>query len=57
MTTRDKKKYERPVLRRFALKPEEAVLGFCKAPSQSGSNTPNSTGCMLNGMPCRAFGS
>jgi hypothetical protein len=55
---REKKKYERPVVRRFALKAEEAVLGFCKTASISGSNNqPGNTGCNNNGVPCRAFGS
>ena len=31
-----KKPYEKPEVRRFPLRPEEAVLGFCKSSSSSG---------------------
>ncbi len=33
--------YEKPVLRRFPLRAEEAVLGFCKNPSAGGVNIGN----------------
>ena len=49
----DKKKYEKPTVVRFPLRPEEAVLGFCKT---SGSAGPSGGGCM-NVNPCNAFGS
>jgi len=38
----DKKKYEKPVVTRFPLRPEEAVLGFCKSNASSG---PSGGGC------------
>ncbi|MGH9420352.1 MAG: hypothetical protein ACRD3J_10285 [Thermoanaerobaculia bacterium] len=37
-----KKKYEKPEAKRFTLRPEEAVLGFCKTNAASG---PVSIGC------------
>lgn len=41
-TSNTKKPYEKPEARRFPLRPEEAVLGFCKTNAASG---PNSNGC------------
>lgn len=38
----EKKKYEKPVVTRFPLRPEEAVLGFCKSNASSG---PSGGGC------------
>lgn len=37
-SSEDKKKqqYEKPVVKRFPLRPEEAVLGFCKTSSGGG---------------------
>jgi hypothetical protein len=35
----EKKRYERPEVKRFPLRPEEAVLGFCKSNS-SGASSP-----------------
>ena len=37
-----KKAYEKPVVRRFPLRPDEAVLGFCKS---NGSAGPAAFGC------------
>jgi hypothetical protein len=34
-----KKRYEKPEVKRFPLRPEEAVLGFCKSNS-SGNSSP-----------------
>lgn len=48
-----KKPYTKPVVSRFALRTEEAVLGFCKS---SGSSGPSGGGCM-NVNPCRLPGS
>jgi hypothetical protein len=39
---REKKHYERPKVTRFPLRPEEAVLGFCKSTAASG---PSGGGC------------
>lgn len=49
----EKKPYSKPVVARFALRTEEAVLGFCKS---SGSSGPSGGGCM-NVNPCRLPGS
>jgi hypothetical protein len=38
-----KKPYEKPVLSEVALRPEEAVLGNCKAPGISGPAMPDCT--------------
>lgn len=38
----EKKRYEKPVVTRFPLRPEEAVLGFCKSNASSG---PSGGGC------------
>ncbi|HEY0160548.1 MAG TPA: hypothetical protein VGF28_24895 [Thermoanaerobaculia bacterium] len=37
-----KKAYEKPVVIRFPLRPEEAVLGFCKSNASAG---PSGGGC------------
>lgn len=37
-----KKTYEKPVVRRFPLRPDEAVLGFCKTNASTG---PAAFGC------------
>lgn len=41
-TSNAKKPYEKPEAKRFPLRPEEAVLGFCKTNAASG---PNNSGC------------
>lgn len=33
---KEKKPYQKPVLLRFPLRPEEAVLGFCKSSASAG---------------------
>jgi hypothetical protein len=48
-----KKIYEKPVVSRFTMRVEEAVLGFCKS---SGSSGPSGGNCM-NVNPCRLPGS
>jgi hypothetical protein len=51
-----RKAYAAPLLEKFALRPEEAVLGGCKGPTQAGSRNPNR--CRDNGgNPCSAQGS
>jgi len=37
-----RKQYEKPEAKRFPLRPEEAVLGFCKTNAASG---PSASGC------------
>jgi hypothetical protein len=38
-----KKQYQKPLATRFPLRPDEAVLGFCKSSSASGPTSGN--GC------------
>jgi hypothetical protein len=49
----DKKPYEKPKLTRFPLRPEEAVLGFCKSTSAAG---PAGGTCRVV-VSCRTTGS
>ena len=37
-----KKRYDKPAVTRFPLRPEEAVLGFCKTSAGGGPSQPNS---------------
>jgi len=48
-----KKSYEKPSVVRYTLKPEEAVLGFCK--NSSGSGASGGTCVTIN--PCMSLGS
>ena len=48
-----RKPYEKPEVRRFPLRPEEAVLGFCKSSSMAG---PGQSTCDLVGF-CQTAGS
>ena len=48
-----KKKYEKPRVTQYPLRPEEAVLGFCKT---SGGTGPGPSNCMDVG-PCQSLGS
>jgi hypothetical protein len=48
-----KKPYDKPKVARFPLRPEEAVLGFCKT---SGSSGPSGGNCASLGV-CRISGS
>ncbi len=48
-----RKPYEKPQIKRFPLRPEEAVLGNCKT---SGGSGPSSIGC-FSGGPCKTRGS
>lgn len=41
-----KKKYEKPAVKRFSLRPEEAVLGFCKSSASAG---PSGGNCRIVG--------
>jgi hypothetical protein len=49
----EKKPYEKPRVTRFPLRPEEAVLGFCKS---TGNNGPSGGNCASLGQ-CRIPGS
>jgi len=48
-----KKAYLKPTVTRFPLRPEEAVLGFCKSSSSAG---PSGGSCQVVGF-CRTAGS
>ena len=51
-----RKPYVAPAVEKFALRPEEAVLGGCKGPTQAGSRNPNR--CRnVGGNPCSTQGS
>jgi len=45
--------YEKPAIRQVPLRPEEAVLGFCR--SSSGGVGPGSFSCL--NLNCRSIGS
>ena len=49
-----KKPYARPEIKRFALRPDEAVLGFCKSATQTGTGGANACN---SPAPCRVQGS
>ena len=51
---RSKKTYTKPELKQIPLRPEEAVLGFCKV---EGSYGPTLTNCILIGLGCQTIGS
>ena len=56
MSTKDnsmKKQYKKPEIKRVELRPEEAVLGFCKITSQFGPGNP---GCQTP-TACSGVGS
>lgn len=48
-----RKPYQKPEVSRFPLRPEEAVLGFCKSTSSAG---PSGGGCRVIGF-CQTAGS
>ena len=48
-----KQTYEKPIVKRFGLRPEEAVLGFCKSPATSGPSTDG----FCNPVSCQTSGS
>jgi len=50
-----KKPYKKPEARQFPLRPEEAVLGFCKALA-TGSGPGHPTGC-FQAIFCQTSGS
>ncbi|HWW62352.1 MAG TPA: hypothetical protein VN181_13350 [Thermoanaerobaculia bacterium] len=49
-----KKPYEKPKVTRFPLRPEEAVLGFCKTNTTGGLGAPGACG---SPTPCFPRGS
>jgi hypothetical protein len=53
---RAKKRYVKPEVKQVQLKPEEAILGFCKTISTGGPNIGIGTTCAIPGK-CHAYGS
>jgi len=49
-----KKPYAKPEIKRFALRPDESVLGFCKSSTQTGTGGANACN---SPAPCRTQGS
>lgn len=52
---RAKRRYSSPTVQRVELRPEEAVLGFCKSNVKSGPINPTSCASVLG--PCASQGS
>lgn len=52
----EKRRYEKPDVKQVALRPEEAVLGACKASTGSGGSGPGGGNCRTP-VPCSSFGS
>ncbi|MGH9372058.1 MAG: hypothetical protein ACRD15_11060 [Vicinamibacterales bacterium] len=53
---RGKQPYEKPEIKQVALRPDEAVLGACKASSGSGGSGPGGGNCRTP-IPCSSLGS
>jgi len=53
---REKRPYVKPEVKQVALRPEEAVLGACKASSGSGGSGPGGGNCRTP-VPCSSLGS
>jgi hypothetical protein len=51
-----KRPYEKPEIKQVALRPDEAVLGACKASSGSGGSGPGGGNCRTP-SPCSSLGS
>ena len=51
-----KRPYEKPEIKQVALRPDEAVLGACKASSGSGGSGPGGGNCRTP-VPCSSLGS
>ena len=52
----DKRPYVKPEIKQVALRPEEAVLGACKASSGGGGSGPGGGNCRTP-VPCSSLGS
>ena len=52
----EKRQYVKPEIKQVALRPEEAVLGACKASSGSGGSGPGGGNCRTP-APCSSLGS
>ncbi|HEY7499277.1 MAG TPA: hypothetical protein VH740_12225 [Vicinamibacterales bacterium] len=52
----EKRSYAKPEIKQVALRPEEAVLGACKASSGSGGSGPGGGNCRTP-VPCSSLGS
>lgn len=53
---RDKRPYVKPEIKQVALRPDEAVLGACKASSGSVGSGPGGGNCRTP-IPCSSLGS
>jgi hypothetical protein len=53
---REKQPYEKPEIKQVALRPDEAVLGACKASSGFGGSGPGGGNCRTP-VPCSSLGS
>ena len=52
----EKRPYVKPEIKQVALRPDEAVLGACKASSGAGGSGPGGGNCRTP-VPCSSFGS
>jgi hypothetical protein len=56
-SSRLKKPYVRPEVKKVPLKPEEAVLGLCKQTGIAGPGLPSGNACGYGVSPCSSIGS
>ena len=52
----EKREYTKPDIKQVALRPDEAVLGACKASSGGGGSGPGGGNCRTP-VPCSSLGS
>ncbi len=52
----EKREYVKPEIKQVALRPDEAVLGACKASSGAGGSGPGGGNCRTP-VPCSSLGS
>ena len=52
----EKREYAKPEIKQVALRPDEAVLGACKASSGGGGSGPGGGNCRTP-VPCSSLGS
>jgi hypothetical protein len=54
LNSSSKRKYQKPKIKKIPLRPEEAVLGFCKSATVAG---PIQSACTVLGVSCSTVGS
>ena len=54
--TNEKREYAKPEIKQVALRPDEAVLGACKASTGAGGSGPGGGNCRTP-VPCSSLGS